>query len=661
MKRLLSLVLSLHVLTISAQHITWEAFLEQLTEEQAMRGEDIMETLGDDAQWADFIEELNELHEHPIDLNSATEEDFARMFFLSDEAVEGILRHRDYYGHIRSVSELAVVESVSWRERQLLHLFTYVNPQEEEYSDRWDFSLARSEVTADVSVPLYKRDGWPWARGMANRIRWDYKLSHHLQVGVRGESDAGERMFCRKTPLWDALGVYASLTTKGWMQNLLVGDYKASFAEGVVVGHSFRFGKMMGSQWRNPSGLKVHRSADEVNFFRGAAADFRLASHWTLSPFFSYRRLDAVIQPDNSINNLISSGLHRTDNELSHRRTVGSMVAGGHIEWSSNGWSAGMTGLFQRYDHQFLPGSSLYQQIAPQGHQFGAVSLNYAYRRRPWLFSGETARSFTAGKDGWALLHRVAWKASSAIQLAAIHRFYSQYYFSPYGNSFGENSKNQNESGLCLMADVNWDNSFALSACADVFYSPFPRYSMTRSSRGGEGMLQASWQGRRHGICVTYRIKSKERSDARYWSHRIRGAWSYQPSEIWGFQASAQTHLYRTSGSTSLGYALMGTSRLTAKRWQWRAMLSFFHTDDFYSRIYFYEPNLIQTFSFPALFYHGARLASTLRWQSASDIWMVETKFGTTRYFNRDEISSGPTRIASPWKSDLQILVRVRF
>ena len=661
MKKLLLLFITLISLSATAQQISWEDFLQQLNDDLTSQQEDAQENSKNNDEWGDFIEELHERHEHPMNLNKVTADDLHQLFFLSKEATEGILRHRDRYGPLRSISELVVVESVSWRERQLLHLFAYVDSIDEERPDRWDFTYAKNEITASADIPLYKRDGWPWARGIANRFRWDFKLPHHLHVGVRAETDAGERMFCKQTHLWDAVGAYASITTKGWLEQLQIGDYKVSFAEGVVISNGFRFGKMMNSQWRRPSGFRVHRSSDEVNFFRGVAASIRMGHHWNIAAFYSYRRLDAVIQADNSVYNLITTGLHRTENELSHKGTVGGHTAGGHLEWHNKGWAAGLTGLFQRYDHQMRPGLSLYQQIAPWGYRFGDVSINYSFKHRPWLFSGETARSFSAGKDGWACLHRLVWKPNTILQLAAIQRFYSQHYFSPYSNSFGENTKNQNESGLCLMTDAQWLRTYALSAYIDIFYSPFPRYLMTKASRGGEGMLQASWQGSKHGISARYQIKSKERNDARYWSHRIKTTWSFNPTDFWSFQALAQLNLYKTVDSNSTGYALMTTSNYTSKTWRWRTMLSYFHTDDYDSRLYFYEPNLTQSFSFPAFYYHGMRLSTTLRWQSASAQWFLESKFSLTHYFDRGEISSGVTRIGSSWKGEVQVVLRVRI
>ncbi len=83
-----------------------------------------------------------------------------------------------------------------------------------------------------------------------------------------------------------------------------------------------------------------------------------------------------------------------------------------------------------------------------------------------------------------------------------------------------------------------------------------------------------------------------------------------------------------------------------------------FRTTDYDSRLALYEPTLTQTFGLIQLYGRGQRIAATLRLRLGTNV-SLQTKLGVTHYSDRDEISSGPTLIASPWKADASILLRL--
>ena len=83
-----------------------------------------------------------------------------------------------------------------------------------------------------------------------------------------------------------------------------------------------------------------------------------------------------------------------------------------------------------------------------------------------------------------------------------------------------------------------------------------------------------------------------------------------------------------------------------------------FRTTDYDSRLALYEPTLTQTFGLIQLYGRGQRIAATLRLRLGTNV-SLQTKLGVTHYSDRNEISSGPTLIASPWKADASILLRL--
>ena len=72
---------------LSAQE-AWEELAEQLIDEEG----------GEVFQWENNFEELSELRENPININTATKEQLERFPFLSDKLIENILYYLYKYG-----------------------------------------------------------------------------------------------------------------------------------------------------------------------------------------------------------------------------------------------------------------------------------------------------------------------------------------------------------------------------------------------------------------------------------------------------------------------------------------------------------------------------------------------------------------------------------
>ncbi len=76
--------------------------------------------------WQDYEEDLEEMAQHPVNLNTATREELERMPFLTASQVEDILFYIYRYGQLKSLSELTLISSIGWYQRQLMSCFFYV-------------------------------------------------------------------------------------------------------------------------------------------------------------------------------------------------------------------------------------------------------------------------------------------------------------------------------------------------------------------------------------------------------------------------------------------------------------------------------------------------------------------------------------------------------
>ena len=635
--------------------LTWQDFVE------AVADDEYAETEG----WTDNLEEWAALAAQPLDINTATREQLRQLPFLSEEQIEDIHEYIFLHRGMRSTSELMAIPSIDFRTRQYLLLFLRADPSvflpTDTLSLKYLLRHSRHEMVTRTDIPLYYRAGYsyPPERGgyhgstLYNRIRYRMTARNHLDMGLSAEKDQGEPF--RGNKGWDSYGMYLSLRDIGRLRTIVVGDYKMGFGEGLVIHTGFSTGKS--SLMNRPAqGIRPKRSADEVNYFRGAAATFRFG-HTDLSAFLSYRQLDATLNDDGEAVTIQTSGLHRTTSELDRKGNLGTMATGGNLSWQSHGFHIGATGYFQRFHRQLTSGSALYRRIWPEGRNFGVAGLSYGYVH-PWFSAtGETA--YSSEKGGVATLNRMTWKISPRYALSGSYRFYSYSYYSFHASALAENSRVQNESGGMLRLDATPLDQLTLMAYIDIFYNPWPRYSLTHSSSGQDLTLDAEYQiNRRNTLALRCQLKRKEQSDQMRQHERMRLTFTRQQGTCWRLQS--QAHLHAVDGSR-VGYALTERVRYKRKDGQLSALLTYFHAPDYDTRIYQYEPVLSEMFRFPSLYGCGWRLAATGQYVFWQRRLTLEVLYGMTRYTDRDTQSSGMQEIRSPWKNDLSVQVKMKL
>ena len=101
---LLVIVLVLGMRVDAQETRPWERYLnEVMTQEDA-----------ESESWENTYEQLCELEQHPLNINSATREQLEALPFLTAQQVEEIVEYLDRYGEIRSVGELQMIRSLDY-------------------------------------------------------------------------------------------------------------------------------------------------------------------------------------------------------------------------------------------------------------------------------------------------------------------------------------------------------------------------------------------------------------------------------------------------------------------------------------------------------------------------------------------------------------------
>lgn len=660
---LLLLLLMAGGCAVAQEQAGWQELWQQLMN---------VEETGDETD-TNTMELLEQLAQHPLNLNQTTREELLQLPFLSEQQVMDLTEYLDRYGPMRSLGELRMVPSMDYRQIELLPYFVYAG---EAPPDTVRFPriqtiarYAKQELAAAVRVPLYERRGFRNGYlGYRYRHWLRYELSYgdYVRLGLTGAQDAGEP-FLAGGNAWgyDAYSYYLQIRKMGRIDNLVVGKYKLSTGMGLVLNNSFSLGKlaMLQNMGRTSRSIRPHTSGSMADYFQGAAATIRLSEPLQLTLFGSYRPIDATLNEDESARTLLTSGYHRTPLEMQKKHNTHLSSGGASVAFRRDGWHGGLTVAYTHLDRRLSPDTAQrYRQYYASGSNFVNVGVDYGYASHRLTLNGETA----INADGAiATLNTVSYRATSELRLMALQRFYSYRYTALHAHAFSEAGNTQNESGLYLGATWHPLRGLHLSGYADVVYFPWLRYRVSQSSYAQDYLLDASYQLKNWTLKGRYRLhlrqldNQKHTALRRHNEHRSRLALTYSDGERWTLTTQADL-VQATNYDIENGWMVSENAGWKSHWWQVGLTAAYFDTDSYDSRIYTYERKLPHEFGFPSYYGRGLRLALTARAHVGKHL-QVDVKIGHTHYFDRDAIGSGLQQIDQSYLTDLDLQARWRF
>ena len=687
-RRMLQMAIGLLLLcplSVSAQFLSWNDFLEELTAELEAEDEAslVAENLYDDYLY---------LHANPININQADSTELQRLGFLADWQIEGIHHYIYRYGPLRSVGELMLIPELDYHTRQLLSYFVIFGevPTDEDARDIWRSMLTqgRSELSSRLDIPLYTRAGYAsrtqsqldaapsryyMGHALYQNLRYSYRYGTRLSWGVSAESDAGESLLTATHPLPDYLSGYLQIGDVGLVRNLVVGNYRLRFGQGLILNSDFALGKNMLLQGlsRQTAHLKPHRGTGEGNYYTGAAATMAWRS-WQLTTFASYRRVDATLEGE-SIGTLKTDGYHRTPLEQARRGNTRGNLFGAHLGYTVQGLHLGLTAMYQSYNRCFARPAQAYKRYAPQGSDFSNVSADYAWHHHRLSIVGETAID---GKGSVATLNTLRLKVVDGLHLTLLQRYYAHDFWALEGKSFSSSSDIRNERGIYLGAEWYPHRRVQLTGYADGYYFPYLRYRVSAPSYGTDGMVGARYSfNDNHHLLLRYRFRLKQRDIGEgyslpeggllnEWTHRLRMQWNaaFAPQLdcqvlLEGCLVQAERISIGAMGSVQATYS----PTLGPHEWRFSSGLTAFCAD-YEARIYGYERGLLYAYNYQMYAGNGLRGYLMMQYSHKRAPRLTGTaKWGTTYYLDRTTIGSGAAMIDACHKSDIQLQVRYAF
>ncbi|MDR2917462.1 MAG: helix-hairpin-helix domain-containing protein [Tannerella sp.] len=655
----------------------WMDYIEEIAEESEENPESIEKLYND----------LSYLSENPLNLNRITAEQLKQIPFLSDIQILNILDYLKKQGEFVSIYELKNIRFLDVETIELILPFIYVGEIDKtrpftiknllkfgtnEFLLRYDRCLNEKKGYKELpdsilqQYPNRKYVGEPFYTS----LRYSYSFDNRLQVGVVAEKDAGEAFWNSYNKGYDFYSVHALLKDLGTIRTLAIGDYKISFGQGLVISNDFTPSRssILSQAERRNNGFRRHYSTNENDFFRGVASTLSVGK-FDVSAFYSNRKADATAD-EYTISSFKTDGLHRTEGDLEKKRNIRIETIGGNIRYVSPRFLIGVTALTYSFG-----GLSVEPELKPynifyfRGKRNTNIGMDYTWRHRQLVFFGETALS---ENSALATLNAFQWSASSGLKAIILHRHYDRKYQAFCGNAFSQNSTVQNEDGLYISMQWAPFAYWRFSGYADFFRFPWIKYGIDAPSSGQEYMIQTDFNRIRNTtISARYRFRQREKNVTGENEvmilpadqHRVRLQITHKPSGIMIFRTSIEGNIYDDNKSSSNRGWVISQSigwKKTNSPVQADMYAAYFHTDDYNSRVYSNEKNMLYSFYIPSFYGEGIRLSTVLRYNFTKKLY-VSVKAAWAHYYDREIISSGLEEIEGRDKIDLYAQLRWKF
>lgn len=628
---------------------------------------------------------LQELAANPININIANKDEILRIPWINLKIADAIVSYRDSVKAFQSIKALLEVKGIGPATLEKIKPYITVGGkgiggQKKYVNYRYWSAGGKLEVYSRYRRNLEQQKGYsllPEEGGyLGNPIKYYQRIryrSDHLSANLTQEKDPGEPF--KGTAGLDFLSWHVALENNGLLKDLVIGDYSLSFGQGLVLWSGGAFGKgreTVGAANRKERGISPYTSAQETNFYRGAAAT--VGGKIQVSGFYSFRKQSGSIISKDTVRFPQSSGLHRTLNERARYQNIRQELYGGNLRVELPLGYIGATAYKTVFSKYIFGGDAVYDRYDFSGISNSAAGLNYRLLISSSVLFGEA----TAGENGGiGVIAGVESAVGTGTELTLAYRNYSRDFQSILGSAFGESSgMPQNEEGVYAGIRQEVNKVISVSGYFDRYRFPAPRFGTGQPTKGHDwlGLLEITIN-RNLEIYLQARSELKEdeyeSSDSfgrafRKLDEAMRSTYRLQ-LDYWvnnkvRLRSRGEFVQSRKAGENlEAGYLIYQDFRVVASpKLKIDGRITVFETADFDSRVYQFENDLLYVMSNEVLFGQGQRLYVLFNYEPFSfmEIW---TKFGITVFEDQLTVGSGMDEIQGNRRSEIGAQVRFRF
>ena len=579
--------------------------------------------------------DLYALHDAPIDLNHTSDEELARLYFLSPRQIDDILAYADRHP-FESLYELRLIHSLAdYDIRNLLPFVTITkneSPTNNKMYAREVFAHAKHELVVRLdarNIESFEGSDPIYVQG---RYRFDFqrRVTFGAQLRRPAGGEAKDLQY----------GAYLQLRDIGHLHSLVAGNFQASFGQGLVFAPAFHSGKSsyVASAGQTREGLRYYSSVDGAAL-HGIGATCR----WNWS---KATRLDV---------SALYSMSHANDSTWRH-------VLGANLTLRHKRLEVQLTAAEKLWSDSIRPyNNAAYNQHYFRGYNQAVVGASFRYNHGWFDLFGEVA---TAQNEKWGFGTIIGSRfyPTDGVSLVALYRYYSPYFDNALGYAFSETSLLGDENGGYLGFEITRLRKWRFSGYADVFYFSGVKYGIPQAGTIGYDVLgEAKYSvisNQHSAIGASLRLRARKKGATSTYSARAQFDWS---KGEWSLRTTAdynQSPITNNQSPLPYGVSLAQDVAYSFSRvpLALRLRAQFFDARNWDNRIYLYEHDVLYAFSIPASYGLGGRAYLCLKWQVHPHIALY-CRLSETIY----EKSWATAHNRSMTRTDIHVLLRGTF
>ncbi|MES2591764.1 MAG: helix-hairpin-helix domain-containing protein [Bacteroidota bacterium] len=666
----------------------------------------------EDADYTNLLEGLTYYKEHPINLNRASKEELQQLTFLNDIQINYLLSHIEKNGKLITIYELQGINGFDLQ--AIKKILPYVRVTDNFNSANFSidemFRSGQHVVMLRYAQTLEKQSGFslldsagilksPNSRyiGSPERLYARYRFTYGTNVswGVTAEKDQGELLFKNQQNYkydwyekllngkqrngFDFYSAHFFLKNIRFFKAIAIGDYQATFGQGLTAWSGLAFGKSADimSGKKSAAGIRPYTSVDENRFLRGAAATVGFKSiEATL--FYSRKKIDANVSDTlgngetAAISSLQETGYHSAAGEIADKDAIVQTILGSNISYNGRKLSIGFTAISYQLDKNFNRALSYYNQFEFSSIQNVNAGVDYNYVFRNFNFFGEAAISKNGGK---AFLNGMLVSLDPRLSFTLLHRNYDRNYQNLLSNGFAENTTAANEKGTYIGITAKPTNTITLTGYCDRFEFQWLRYQVNAPSNGSDYVAQLNYTpSKKTDMYFRIRERNKQKNTTEadaiidylvpveQTNYRFNISYNILPSvklknrvELIDYKLDNNKTQKGYLAYQDVTYNKVGSPLSVTLRY------SLFQTDSYDSRIYAYESDMPGAYSILSNYDRGSRFYIMLDYNLTRkiEIWV---RYAQTYYDNKRVISEGAlTEIQGNTKSEIKAQLRFKF
>lgn len=680
MRKIFTIIMLSFTCMVYAQEVQ-NTSVEQALEDLANADE--TETEDDSYQQA-----LSQLRRNPLNLNTASLADLQVFRVLNEMLLLQLLNYRRLMGPFHSIYELQAVPGWDVETIQRILPYVTIGPSQSMVDDlRGRFSGGSHSLLLRIQEVLEQSKGFtPDSAGNTRYLgspmrvffRYKYVYKNNMQFGIVGDKDAGEQFGkgAQKNG-FDFYSMHFFARNLGVVKRIAIGDYTVNMGQGLLTYQSLAFRKSVDvlNVKRQTEIFRPYNSAGEFNFHRGAAITVGV-KNWYLSAFVNKRKVSATALSDTAefedfVSSVLTSGLHRTQAEAAKRYNTDEFGLGGSLQYRTSKLQLGANVVHYELERPLIRQNEPYNYFRFNGKKVTGISGEYGYTFRNIHMFGEVA--FNPG-GSTAQVHGLIANVDRNIDVSLVYRNIAKDYYTLYGNAFTENTAPTNEKGMFMGLTMRPWKAIKLDVYADVFKFPWLRYRVDRPSEGKEYLVQLTWKPNKQvEVYTRYRAETKAlnyslpNDPTKVTQDIPRQNWrthiSYKVSPSVTLRARAEAIWYDRDGDEAEQGFMVYTDfnyKPMLKPLSFNLRLQFFETDDYNSRIYAYENDVLYGYSIPPLYGKGFRWYTNVNYDITRNI-SVWFRLARSYYPDQTSIGTGLDEIPYNHRTDYRVQVRFMF